>query len=253
MNITIANRLVELRKKNGYSQEQLADLLGLSRQAVSKWERAEASPDTDNLICLAKIYGISLDELLSTDQTAEEIRSETKEKEEEKKEENSEIHLRDEDGSEIHITKNGIYGIDEDGASFEIKKDGAQVQIEGKEDDVFKRNKKKSIVRDIVSGSSAILILIAYLILGFVLPPSQGWAVYWTLFLLVPVIATIYEAIEKRKFTAFAYPVLVTFVYCFVGMQFHIWHPTWILFLTIPVYYIVFDPIDKLIQKKTEN
>ena len=64
MNIETANRLYELRKKNGYSQEELAAKLGLSRQAVSKWERAEASPDTDNLVELAKLYGISLDELL---------------------------------------------------------------------------------------------------------------------------------------------------------------------------------------------
>ena len=67
MTIEIADRLVKLRKKYGYSQEELADKLGLSRQAVSKWERAEASPDTDNLICLAKLYGVSLDELLATD------------------------------------------------------------------------------------------------------------------------------------------------------------------------------------------
>ena len=67
MNIEIANRLVGLRKKAGLSQEELADKLGLSRQAVSKWERAEASPDTDNLICLAKLYGVSLDDLLNTD------------------------------------------------------------------------------------------------------------------------------------------------------------------------------------------
>lgn len=73
MNIEIANRLVELRKKNGLSQEELASKLGLSRQAVSKWERAEASPDTDNLICLAKIYGVSLDEILKTDASVEEI------------------------------------------------------------------------------------------------------------------------------------------------------------------------------------
>lgn len=66
MNIEIANRLVQLRKEKGYSQEELASKLGLSRQAVSKWERAEASPDTDNLILLARLYGVSLDDLLAT-------------------------------------------------------------------------------------------------------------------------------------------------------------------------------------------
>ena len=57
MNIAIANRLVELRRAHGYSQEELAGKLGVSRQAVSKWERAESSPDTDNLIALARLYG----------------------------------------------------------------------------------------------------------------------------------------------------------------------------------------------------
>ena len=80
MNIEIANRLVNLRKKNGLSQEQLAAKLGLSRQAVSKWERAEASPDTDNLICLAKLYGVSLDDLLNTDEPVEDIAREQEEK-----------------------------------------------------------------------------------------------------------------------------------------------------------------------------
>lgn len=68
MNIEIANRLVHLRKSNHLSQEALAEKLGISRQAVSKWERAEASPDTDNLILLAKLYRVSLDELLKTEE-----------------------------------------------------------------------------------------------------------------------------------------------------------------------------------------
>lgn len=67
MNIEIANRLVSFRKKNGLSQEQLAEKIGVSRQAVSKWERSEASPDTDNLILLARLYNVSLDDLLKTD------------------------------------------------------------------------------------------------------------------------------------------------------------------------------------------
>ena len=84
MNIEIANKLVELRKKNGYSQEELAAKLGLSRQAISKWERAEASPDTDNLICLAKLYGVSLDELLKNDDDVETIVKEQMNSNEEK-------------------------------------------------------------------------------------------------------------------------------------------------------------------------
>lgn len=67
MNIEIANRLRQMRNKNNLSQEELAAKMGVSRQAVSKWERAEASPDTENLILLAKLYGVSIDELLSAD------------------------------------------------------------------------------------------------------------------------------------------------------------------------------------------
>ena len=58
MNLEIANRLLALRREHGYSQEELAYKLGVSRQAVSKWERA------DNLLALARLYGVSLDALL---------------------------------------------------------------------------------------------------------------------------------------------------------------------------------------------
>lgn len=65
MNVETAQRLADLRRSKGFSQEGLARKLGLSRQAVSKWERAESSPDTENLISLANLYGVSLDELLN--------------------------------------------------------------------------------------------------------------------------------------------------------------------------------------------
>lgn len=68
MNIKLADRLVELRKEHKLSQEALAEKLGLSRQSISKWERAEASPDTDNLIALAEVYGITLDQLLGNNE-----------------------------------------------------------------------------------------------------------------------------------------------------------------------------------------
>ena len=71
MNVDIADRLAKKRRERGLSQEQLAEKLGVSRQAVSKWERSESSPDTDNLIALAQLYGTSLDDLLYVDDDIE--------------------------------------------------------------------------------------------------------------------------------------------------------------------------------------
>ena len=53
--MTIGNRIAELRKVKGFTQEYVAEQLGVSRQAVSKWEQDQTSPDTKNLIALAEL------------------------------------------------------------------------------------------------------------------------------------------------------------------------------------------------------
>lgn len=60
----MAERLQELRKKANYSQEQIADMLGISRQAVSKWESGQGKPEIDNIIKLTDIYDVSSDYIL---------------------------------------------------------------------------------------------------------------------------------------------------------------------------------------------
>lgn len=80
MSIQLGSNLAELRKKNGYSQEALAEKLGISRQAVSKWERGESTPDTDTLIQLSELYGISLDSLVGNKQQKEEATKKATEK-----------------------------------------------------------------------------------------------------------------------------------------------------------------------------
>lgn len=60
----LGNRLLNLRKKEGLSQEEVADRLGVSRQTVSKWETNQSQPDFDKIIPLCNMYGISADELL---------------------------------------------------------------------------------------------------------------------------------------------------------------------------------------------
>lgn len=75
MDLEIGQRLGERRRAAGLSQEELAERLGVSRQAVSNWETARSCPDTDNLLALAKLYGITVDALLnghSIEQPAEE-------------------------------------------------------------------------------------------------------------------------------------------------------------------------------------
>ena len=64
--MTLGQRISEYRKKLGVSQEELGDRLGVSRQAVSKWETDIASPDMENLLALSREFGISVAELTAT-------------------------------------------------------------------------------------------------------------------------------------------------------------------------------------------
>ncbi len=59
------NRLYELRKQKGFSQEELANRVNVSRQTVSKWEIGDSTPDMEKLIALSDLFEISLDELMT--------------------------------------------------------------------------------------------------------------------------------------------------------------------------------------------
>lgn len=68
------DRIVELRKQRGMSQEELAERLNVSRQAVSRWETGTAMPDAANLLQLSRIFGVSTDYLLGAEPPAEKER-----------------------------------------------------------------------------------------------------------------------------------------------------------------------------------
>ena len=59
-----ADKLIDLRKRSGWSQEELADRLGVSRQSVSKWESAQSVPDMNRILKLSELFGVSTDYLL---------------------------------------------------------------------------------------------------------------------------------------------------------------------------------------------
>ena len=63
----IGKKIMDLRKKNGLSQEELAEKVGVARQTISKWELGETSPDLKQAKELSKIFNASLDELVNND------------------------------------------------------------------------------------------------------------------------------------------------------------------------------------------
>ena len=75
MNIETANRLFQYRKKHNLSQEELAEKIGVSRQAVSKWEMETCSPDISLIVPLSTLFGVSADVLfgISPDDMEKEI------------------------------------------------------------------------------------------------------------------------------------------------------------------------------------
>lgn len=65
--MNFSDRLKEIRKNAGLSQEQLAEKIGVSRQAVTKWETGKGLPDIENIVIIAEIFKTTLDELISAD------------------------------------------------------------------------------------------------------------------------------------------------------------------------------------------
>lgn len=255
MNIEIANRLVQLRKAQGLSQEGLAEKLGISRQAVSKWERAEASPDTDNLILLARLYGVSLDDLLFTedpiprpDSSADPDEAASAGPDEADDPPTSRaskgatvdigfhgIHVVDGE-DEVHIGGgHGIFVHDSEGHTVEVK--GGRATVDGRDYD-YKAYCKKSFAQ---TFPFVVLATIVFLVWGFF---GEAWGIggfgyAWLVFLTVPLYHSLVSAITHQNPQHFAYPVLVTLVFLALGLYGGWWHPGWLVFLSIPLYYSV--------------
>lgn len=233
MNIETANRLIRYRKQKGFSQEELAERIGVSRQAVSKWERAEASPDTDNLIALADVYGVTLDELLKREPATE------SEPEAEPPRDKVDIglhgvHVEDRNGDKVHIDWRGVH--------VDSPRENAHVHI-GAEDvfhfrEKYPKPEKTSLHKFFNHFPYPVLCVIAYLAFGAA-GVCGGWGYGWLIFLTIPLYYSLVSAIFRRNAEHFAYPVLVAFVYLWIGFAVGLWHPMWILFLTIPLYYFI--------------
>lgn len=203
MDIITATRLQSLRKANGFSQDALAEKLGISRQAISKWERAESSPDTDNLIALSKLYGLTLDELLDNE---------------------GKIKIREE--------------IEEEFIDRQIK--GLETKAKKAIENVKTRGLYPNLAKNLLKFPTPIVVAIIYIVMGYVM---DLWHPGWIVFLFIPIIYQFAGACKAKTIKGFLMampiPEIIVMIYLFLGFVLGMWKFTAILFLVIPIYYWV--------------
>lgn len=235
MDLFTAKKLTELRKHFSLSQEALAEKVGVSRQAISKWERGEASPDTDNLLALSKIYSVSLDDLLG-EKNSEEIISALSEKETAENE-----NTKDEEdagGIPFSKEKNEVFYEEENRASdSESSEEKRSFYSEEKTGNAEERD-LRALGKTLLKIPYFLIAIIVFLIIGF---SSKLWHPAWMIFLTIPAYyLTAWGFCAKtKKGMLLKLPVYLYVIILFLLMGFtaSLWHPMWILFLLIPAYY----------------
>lgn len=245
MDLAMAQRLVDRRKAAGLSQEALAAQLGVSRQAVSKWERSESSPDTDNLIALAALYGVSLDELLYGEAASDADSSEdgsTETVDEAKEAEDSAghadcgdkplvdislargIHVIDPNkGEEVHVGWNGIHVTNErKGEEVHAGPDG--VHVDTLEDDGHSMHTNDD---------------------GTVTIDGETFSSWKEAHDKLDHHGKHFHTKVGRAWNKFPFPALVTLAYLVLGIVYGTWATGLFLVFLIPVYYALGDFIDQ--------
>lgn len=103
--------------------------------------------------------------------------------------------------------------------------------------------KNKNNVHPLLHALLPVGIALLYILIGFTF--DTGWAIGWILFLLIPIIETLINAINTKDASKFAYPVFLAAIFLFTGMMWGWWHPMWVVFVTIPAYYAIADYVKK--------
>ena len=241
MDLAMAQRLVDRRKAAGLSQEALAAQLGVSRQAVSKWERSESSPDTDNLIALAALYGVSLDELLYGEAVGNgdggtEASDETVEAE--NSTDNARcgdkplvdislargIHVIDPDkGEEVHVGWNGIH-VSNERKGEEVHVGPGGVHVDTLEDDGHSVHTNAD---------------------GTVTIDGETFSSWKEAHDKLDHHGKRFQTKLGRAWNKFPFPALVVLAYLALGIVYGTWKTGLFLVFLIPVYYAIGDFIDR--------
>jgi HTH-type transcriptional regulator/antitoxin HipB len=264
---SIAEKLKQLRLESGMSQDKLAEHLLVSRQAISKWENGETLPDMENMIALAKLYGVSLDELVGIavnkkeNPDADNAGNNNADGNDDPSYINADIKK---DGENLRINLNGI--------NIKVKGGGKNITINGNEsdsdifddlDDTFDDidDSFDNLDEDLgdiddedvnihIGGNIQIDEDGIDINNGRVKIDKDGININNGK-VRIDSSGVIIDDDEKKKsgfikfLYAFPYPLVVTIGFFLLGALANAWWIAWILFCTIPVYYSLVTCIHK--------
>lgn len=258
MSLELGKRFIEFRKRNNLSQEELANKLKVSRQSICNWESGDSSPSIDYLQDMAKLYNVTIDDLINVNKPIDDCYKNKKE-----------------NNSYVHVSKKGIFINDKDDGDFiAIDKNG--ININGKkhfsdDDEQYdfvndegewkvtynKKAKNRKIIKKAASlsiGLSALLITVIYVILGIL--NRDLWVKMWPLFFIIPIASGLIRTFGLKRSNEFPIVFIVLTTYFFLGMWLPNnsgWHPYWVIFFAIPIYYTISNSIRSIIKEKKKN
>ena len=224
--MTLGEKIQALRKQRNISQEQLADQMNVTRQAVSKWEVGESLPDVDNIVRLSEILDVSIDYLLKTS------------------------HDNTSQGNAAFEETTFDETAFED-ATFE----GSSLYINEDMDVVYERDSSR---RGVFSGNyefdfggSSVypLAILVYLIMGIV---WGQWRHIWLVFVIAWVIEEIMDYFKHGKLHISFYSLGFA-VFLIMGIFFGMWRYAWIAFVAAWALDSMFVPVKRKKKKKNRN
>lgn len=230
MNREIYEKLRALREQSGMTREELAERLRVSPETVAGWENADILPDTESMIAIAGLYGISLDRLFGLNNAAEQRRSSAPaEKMSYAEPDNLNSYFKYETADESGLPA-PVQGSNPDTGNLPV----TESMINEFTNIIDRIRNDKKFYKRLMKFPYPLFATGAFLFSGSVF---NLWHPAWMLFLTIPLYYTAIPAIHKKNPNIFCYPVLVTLLYLIAGFALNLWHPGWLAFLTVPVYY----------------
>ncbi len=240
--MAFCDNLQFLRKRDGITQEELAERLSVSRQSVSKWETGDSYPETDKIISLCRMFGVSMDALVMGDVASGINSSADTEKDGAGKRDGGNDGSVNGDGENGSARGNDGEEAAEKDIFYMTPEEAEKVEKFSDLPERVKKASKRVVIGHAVNSVLFACAMVAFFCLGAIL---NLWHPAWLLFPLCFSVCAFTDKIfackkdgtvaplGKRILKGFSSSVwlFAVTVYLFIGIMYSLWHPGWVIFV----------------------